>query len=338
MKASIRVNNDLGVDTVIALAVAAEESGIDQIWVSHDLFQRSAAVLLATAAQRTTRTQLGIGIANPYTWHPAEIAMFAATMQEASGGRFLLGLSAGAGDFLSWVGISQDRPLTRTAEATRAIRTLLNGGRPAGQTRGWTKEAYLRTGPAPTPLYIGAMSPKMLHLAGAEGDGVLPLLFPPEHLATARDYVNNGIHEADRDPADVDLAACFWCSIDEDPEAARLALAHKLAYYGPSFSPYLLQRAGIEPVELHPLRDAVHAGQIDKAIKLVDNRLLRLGIAGDVEQTIARCCVLVRMGATHLSFGPPLGPDPIAAVRLIGEHIMPAVRSRLTDPGPEQPT
>ena len=331
MRTSVRVNNDLRVDEVLALAEAAERAGFDQLWISHDLFQRSAPVLLAAAAARTERLHLGIGIANPYTVHPAELAMFAATMQEYSAGRFLLGLSAGAEDFLGWVGITHDRPLTRTAQALRAIRALLNGERPAdtdGVGPGWSDAAFLRTPPASTRIYLGAMSPRMLRLAGAEADGVLPLLFPPEHFVTARSHITQGMRDAGRNDADVDIAACFWCSVDADADAARSALARKLAYYGPAFSPYLLRRAGIEPDELEPIRQAVERGRISDAVRLVDERLLGLGIAGGVDDLIARCRRIMQLGATHLSFGPPLGPDPVAALELLGRSVLPALREQ----------
>ncbi len=72
MRFSLRLNNDLTIPEYVALAQAAEASGFDQIWVSHDLFLRSAPVILAAIAQATTRIQMGTGILNPYTIHPAE--------------------------------------------------------------------------------------------------------------------------------------------------------------------------------------------------------------------------------------------------------------------------
>ena len=58
--------------------------------------------------------------------------------------------------------------------------------------------------------------------------------------------------------------------------------------------------------------------------------MLILGVAGDAEDVLARCRVLREMGASHLSFGPPLGPDPVAAIRLLGEQVLPAL-AQLTE-------
>jgi hypothetical protein len=82
MRFSIRINNDLPVAETVRLAQAAEAAGFDQFWVSNDLFLRSAPTLLAALATHTERIELGSCIFNPYTIHPAELAMLAATMDE----------------------------------------------------------------------------------------------------------------------------------------------------------------------------------------------------------------------------------------------------------------
>src|SRR5215831_5974726 len=100
MKFSVRFNNDLPVADYARLARAAEAGGFDQFWVSHDLFLRSAPVILTAVAAATQRIEIGPCIANPYTVNPSELAMMAATLDELSAGRFNLGLGAGAAQFL----------------------------------------------------------------------------------------------------------------------------------------------------------------------------------------------------------------------------------------------
>ncbi|AZC14710.1 LLM class flavin-dependent oxidoreductase [Microbacterium sp. ABRD28] len=330
LRFSLRVNNDLDLEALSAMALAAEEAGIDQLWVSHDLMLRSAPALLGALFTRTTRIHLGIGIMNPYSVHPAELAMTAATLQEISGGRFLLGLAAGSGEFLSWIGIEQPRPLTATREALRSVRALLSGQRPmdvVGAGEGWTRDAYLRLAPTSVPIYIGAMSPRMLGLAGEEADGVLALLFPPEHFTTASALVADGAQRAGRTMASVDMPACIWLSIDEDRRSADRALARKLAYYGGAFSPYLLERAGLRTEDFAAASDALREGDEEAAIDTITPQMLSLGISGDPDTVIERCRALMALGVDHLSFGPPLGPDPVAAIELLGRRVLPALRS-----------
>lgn len=319
---SLRLNNDLPAERFVRLAVLAEEAGFDQIWISNDLFWRSAPVLLAAAAGATSRIALGAGVFNPVSMHVAEIAMAAASLHELSGGRFRLGLGAGADEFLEWAGLRVDTPLTRTRRALKDLRALLSGETP----NGWRTEGHLRTGPVSVPIYVGAMGPRMLRLAGELADGALPLLFPPEHYPTAAEQVEEGARGAGRAPDSLDVAACVWCSIDSDAARARRALAEKIAYYGASFSPYLLDRAGLSLADFRPIQGAMSAGDMEAAAGMVTPAMLALGIAGSTQEVAERCAGLVAAGARHISFGPPLGPDLEQAVGALGRGVLPALR------------
>src|SRR5713226_6717790 len=225
MRFSLRFNNDLEVSAYPRLAQAAEQAGFDQFWVSDDLFLRSVWIILSAVAQATRRIQLGTCIVNPYTMHSAEMAMAAGALDELSGGRLCLGISSGAGDFLNWIGIQPEQPVTAIVETVGALRALFSG-EPAvvdGRfLRGWTPRAYLRFPTRPIPIYIGAMGPAMLRSIGRIADGGLPLLFPPEHLATAMGFIDEGLAQAGRTADDVDVAACIWCSVSEDRHAAEM--------------------------------------------------------------------------------------------------------------------
>jgi 5,10-methylenetetrahydromethanopterin reductase len=325
MRFSLRLNNDLTLTHYKNLAQAAEAAGFDQLWVSNDLFLRSALVILPAIAQVTTRLEIGTGILNPYTIHPAEIGMLAATMDELSGNRFNLGLAAGAGEFLKWVGVEQEQPLNAVRETVLAIRGLLAGERVAlaGRFLRWSEEAYLRfKAPRVTPIYLGAMGPKMLALAGELADGALPLLFPPEHFFGVRPHLAAGVATRHPQLAPLDFALCVWVSLAADQAAARRALAQKIAYYGHALGPLIYERLGLTRADFRPIEHAMMVEQDEeKAIRLVDERMLRIGLVGGVHDVIERLEPLVAAGANHLSFGPPLGPDPLAAVHLLGQVI-----------------
>jgi 5,10-methylenetetrahydromethanopterin reductase len=324
MKFSLRLNNDLTVTEYVALARAAETAGFDQFWVSNDLFLRSVPVILAAVAQVTERIEIGTCVVNPYTMHPAEIAMLAATLDELSGGRFNLGIAAGGAELLKWVNIVHERPLAEIRQAIARIRALFDGT-PAEE---WTAEAYLRFPVARrVPIYLGAMGPRMLRLAGAVADGVLPLLFPPEHFATVHALVAEGAASAGRALDAIDLAACIWVSISDDTAAAEAVLRDKIAYYGAGLSPLILERLGVTKDEFGPIERAIMTERDpDKARALVTEKMLRIGIVGRADNLIARLETLTAMGARHLSFGPPLGPDPLAAVAQIGQVVIPHFR------------
>ncbi len=309
LRTSLRLNNDLPVSAFVDLAIRAETAGFDQVWVSHDLFLRSAPVLLAAAATATRRVMLGVGVLNPYSAHPVELAMHATTLQEISGGRAMLGVAAGAAGFLELAGISQGQPLQRTRQAILACRALLDGVTPAeiDGTGAWGTDARLLSPPARrVPVYLGAMSPKMLMLGGELADGVLALLFPPEHYPVARGYITRGRDQADRPTEAVDIPACVWVSVAENRDAAESALARKLVFYGPEFAPYLLSRVGLAREDFAPAAAAQQRGDTVEAVRLITPAMLRLGIAGTPDDVVNRCVPLIEQGATHISFGPPL--------------------------------
>ncbi len=329
LRFSLRLNNDLAVAEYVDLAQVAEAAGFDQFWVSNDLFLRSAPVILSAVSVATRRIEIGTCILNPYTMNPAEIAMAAATLDELSGGRFNLGLAAGAAEFLEWVGVEQTKPLAAMRETLSAIRALLRGERVSGvgQFLRWTEEAYLRFTPARAPpIYLGAMSPGMLRLAGELADGALPLLFPPEHYFGARPLIEEGLARRAPGLGAFDLAACVWVSVGADRSAARRALARKVAYYGSALSPLIYARLGVAREDFAPIDRALREDpDEERAIGLVDDRMLAIGLQGSGADIVARLRPLVAAGARHISFGPPLGPDPRAAIELLGRDVLPAL-------------
>ena len=331
MKFSLRLNNDHPVDEYIQLAQAAEVAGFDQFWVSDDLFLRSAPVILSAVATMTETIEIGTCILNPYTIHPAEMAMMVATLDEVSNGRFNLGLSAGAGDFLNWIGLEQRKPRTAVIESLQAINALLAGERVPidGHFLQWTDEAYLRFEPQRrVPIYLGAMSPNMLRSIGEFADGGLPLLFPPEHYANVMPYIEEGLRKSGRHRDEVDVAACIWASIDEDREAAADPLKEKIAYYGHALSPMLLEQLGLTRDDFTEIERAVQQeNDIETAKALVTDDMMQIGIAGNTVDLIDRLKGLVDMGVDHISIGPPIGPDVMAAIMMIGRDVIPYFRT-----------
>ncbi len=116
-------------------------------------------------------------------------------------------------------------------------------------------------------------------------------------------------------------------SLADDAEAARRALAEKVAYYGHALGPLILERLGLTPEDFVPIEQAMMVERdVERAIEMVDERMLRIGVVGRPADVIARLEPLVDAGVRHLSFGPPLGPDRLAAVGLLGRDVIPHFR------------
>ena len=141
----------------------------------------------------------------------------------------------------------------------------------------------------------------MLALAGEVADGVLALLYPPEHYPVARAQVARGADEGGplgrggRHPR-----LRLGLGRRGPPSAAKAALAAKLAFYGRGFAPYLLERAGLAREDFAPAAAAQRRGDMDEAAGLITPAMLRLGIAGTPDEVVDRCS-----GAPRTT-GPPI--------------------------------
>ena len=175
-----------------------------------------------------------------------------------------------------------------------------------------------------TPIYVGAMGPRLLTLAGELADGALPLLLPPEHYATVRPLIEAGLARRAVARGPFDLAACVWVSVAEDGRAARRALAEKVAYYGQAFGDLIHARLGVTRETFAPITQAAMVERdLARAATMVTDEMLQIGIAGSPEAVVERLRPLVDAGVRHVSLGPPLGPDPVRAVELLGRHVLP---------------
>lgn len=334
MKFGIRLADWFGTtQNIVELAVLAEKSGFDYCWISHDVFMRSSFVTLSSIADHTNRMILGNTILNPYTTNPAELAMFLASLDELTGGRAVCGISAGALEYMEWLGVPAARPLTRTKEAVELIRLLLSGkvAKYKGKEFQWTEQCYMRFKPlrSKIPVYIGGQGDKMLEYSGAGGDGALPLLYPPDFAEYAVKKISEGAKAAGKNPKEVDIAGCVWMSIAKNRDAAVIdPLKELVAYFGPLLGAKGLAAVGLSHEEFAPVHDAFKITGLKEAIKLVTPKMLRLAIYGSPEDCISQLERLERAGVNQVLIGSPLGPNPRESISIIGNEIIPQFQSR----------
>nr|WP_284701270.1 LLM class flavin-dependent oxidoreductase [Rhodoplanes tepidamans] len=153
---------------------AAEQGGARAAWIANHLFQRDPVSLAAMALASTRRMRVALMAVSPFTVHPVQAAMAAATLDELFPGRVTLCLGAGAPADLRSVGIDAARPLWAMREALAIVRALLDGETVA--VAGETFRAQgrrLAGGRRGVPVMLAASGPQMLDLAGSAADGVL---------------------------------------------------------------------------------------------------------------------------------------------------------------------
>jgi 5,10-methylenetetrahydromethanopterin reductase len=279
----------------------------DNLWLTDSsLHARNSYAYLTLAATRSSTLQLGTAVTNPLTRHPAITAAAAATVDEISGGRMVLGIGAGDRPLLA-LGMEPAK-LASVRGAIDAIRALWSGETVSVQDAAFTLEgAHMRFAARPEiPVYIAASGPKMLELAGEVADGVIVLagLFS-DGLAWAIEHVERGATAAGRERPHVAVFA--YGAIDEDQDAA-LEAARTIAAWFPQTAPVVCELWGLEPELVSAVRDAYKGGEFQEAAgaaKLLPDDFVReVALAGDRDQARGRIEATLAAGADSVHVFP----------------------------------
>ena len=259
----------------------AEEAGFESLWVTERYFHEETFSLLGFLAAVTKDMKLGLGVTNPYTRSPALLAMASATLDRLCGGRFLLGL--GRSDrFLiqDRMGIPYGKPLSTIKESVTIIRELLSGAR-VSSTTGRTILTDTRLAIKPIrdklPIYLAAIGPNALRLAGAIADGVLLNAYTPTgYVKYAVGEVRQAAREAGRDPDSIDIACMLVVRLTDDPGSIWSSLKERLVRLlaEPKVGEILLEKSGGDLSILVPLRASVKENGGKAAIDLVSDEMV----------------------------------------------------------------
>jgi probable F420-dependent oxidoreductase len=225
----------------------AEALGYESAYVTHIAGRESLTVLTAYA-MRTERIRLGTGVVPIYTRTPATMGQTAVTIDELSGGRLNLGLGVSHRPIVEgWHGQTIDKPVAEMREYVSIVRAIARGeDPPAGQK--W-RTGFRLVGLDPRPdlrIYVAALSPAMLRLAGEVADGVLLWLCTPPYI---RDVVIPEVEEGRRRAGKTldgfDVVPAVPSALTEDPDAARGTLRKELIpYFGLPFYRAMIERSG----------------------------------------------------------------------------------------------
>ena len=99
-----------------------------------------------------------------------------------------------------------------------------------------------------------------------------------------------------------------------------------MTYYGPHLASEMIEKIGLKTEDFDLIREAYNRREIDKACNLMTDHMADLAIHGTPSECIERIDRLMKMGLRHIRFGPPLGPDPVETIRLLGEEIIPYLK------------
>jgi F420-dependent oxidoreductase-like protein len=290
----------------------AEALGYDSVYVTHIAARDSLTLLMAYAAA-TERIKLGTGVLPIYSRTPVATAQGAATVDEYSGGRMVLGLGVSHQVTVEhWYGAKLERPLQAMREYIAILRACFEGKDPPEGELFRTRFRFMGYSPrADLPIYVAALSPKMLRLAGEVGDGVVLWLCNPDYI---RDVVvpevTKGREKADRGLEGFDIVAAIPAAVTDDPAAACATMrADLLSYWSLPFYRAMIERSGFGP-DISAFDAAMEAGDVERAKQAIPDRFLRvltaIGSPDDVRECVKRYAAA---GVTSPCIGGVPGTD-----------------------------
>ncbi len=316
----------------------AERLGYDSVWAA-EAYGSDTATVLAWLAGQTSKIRLGSGIFQMPGRSPAMTAMTAATIDQLSGGRMILGIgSSGPQVAEGWHGQRFGKQLQRTREYVAVVRKALS--REKLEYHGETIELPLPDGPgkalkltiAPVqeriPVYLAAIGPKNTALAGEIADGWIPTLFSPEHVSELRPLLQEGADRAGRSLEGFDIAPTVNVFVTDEIQAARDAMRPFVALYvggmgsrKQNFYNNLVCRYGFE-AEAKTIQDLYLEGKREQAMAAIPDALIdTVSLCGPKDIVRERLSVyrdagVGTLGITPIAFNKD---DRLEQLRLVAE-------------------
>jgi alkanesulfonate monooxygenase SsuD/methylene tetrahydromethanopterin reductase-like flavin-dependent oxidoreductase (luciferase family) len=301
----------------------ADRLGYDSTYVTHIAARDSLTVLMAYAAV-SERVKLGTGVLPIYSRTPVATAQAAATIDEYSGGRMVLGLGVShAVTVENWYGVKLDRPVKAMREYAGIVRACFRGEDPPEGEIFRTRFRFMGYQPRPDlPIYVAALSPRMLRLAGEIADGVMLWLCKPNYI---RDVVvpevRAGRERAGRSLDGFDVVAAIPSAVTDDRAAAFETMrTDLLTYWSLPFYRAMIERSGFGE-DIARFDDAMQAGDVERAKAAISERfLIELTAIGSPDEVRADIQRYVEAGATS----PCVGPVPRTDFEAVLEAAKPA--------------
>jgi F420-dependent oxidoreductase-like protein len=306
---------------------AADGLGYDTIWIA-EAYGWDAFTVLTQLACATSRIKLATGIVNVFSRSPALIAQTAASLDQISDGRFMLGLGTSGHQVISgWHGVPFERGVRRLRETMEIVRMVLRRERLVYEGEIFHLDMGLKLITHPVrdeiPIYLATLTPSGVALAGEVADGWLPVFFSPAHFESViKPGLAAGAARSGRPVTECSVAVVQPVFVTDDREAGRQAARPELGLYiggmGSRERNYYNQlwcRYGYE-TEAKQIQDLYLQRRKDEALALVSDEMVDLvTIIGPAEECRERLAELEKVGVDEvaLSIRVP-GNDPAATM------------------------
>jgi F420-dependent oxidoreductase-like protein len=309
-------------DTALARVRRADELGFDSLYTTH-IAGRDSLTLLMAYATASERARLGTGVVPIFSRTPVAMAQAAATVDEFSKGRMVLGMGVShQATVENWFGATIVKPVAQMREYAGIVRAILRGESPPRGEFFNTSFQFMGLEPSrELPIYVAALSPNMLRLAGEIGDGVMLWLCAPDYIReVVVPAVTEGRGRAGRTLDGFDIVAAVPVGLTDDPEAGRATQRSELVTYASlPFYRAMLERSGFG-AEIGAFDEGIQAGDVDRAKEGLSDRMLDalagIGSADEVRSAVRR---YRDAGATSPCIGAIPGTDFEGALEAVAE-------------------
>jgi alkanesulfonate monooxygenase SsuD/methylene tetrahydromethanopterin reductase-like flavin-dependent oxidoreductase (luciferase family) len=303
-------------DGLMELAPLVEDAGFGAFWKGESN-STDPLVTISGVAARTRTLKVGTAIYHIYGRSPITMGIQAATLQDLSKGRLMLGLGVANKTIAAWHGGTFDRPLRRIREYIEIVRKVAAGERVEyeGEIYNTGKRFQLSWKPKHPALtiFMAGLGPKMTRLVGEISEGVCINMGIPSKIREIGERVRAGAVNAGRDPSAVEIMAKVRVSVHPDRAVARAKLRQVLTFYNiADHYSTMLKECGFEP-EVNSIQEAFRAGGFKAAVQaLSDAYMDKLPVipATSVEEVRERLKPFAETGLTRLSIPYVPASDP----------------------------
>ncbi len=322
-------------DELARLALQAEAAGVGTVWTASYLASRDPWSNLVAAAQATRRIGLGAIAVNPYDTHPVRIATGLLTLNEYAGGRARI-VVGGGGEALQALGIRPDRRVRAVGECVEILKGVTPGTPFAFEGQMYRVQGYnpfWARAPKP-PVDVAVNKPQMLRMAARLGDGIMLSDLTPAICAERIGWIRDHLREFGRASDPFRYSNFVAWHVYADRERAVREAKMWLGYRG-LFRRWVLNTfmtdAEYDVIEAH--RAEIYGMVPKKAWSvpgvpdaLLDSCVRNLTLAGtpaDIPRFVTHLARMRDAGCTDIVL--ELHDDPAEGIRLIGEHVIPAL-------------
>ena len=296
----------------VELGKLAEDKGYAAILVNEG--RGDALACTEAIAIATSRIQVGTNIANIYFRHPFLAAMTAATIDELSDGRLLLGFGISHRPLLESLGITMDQPRQYMRHYAQTVKNALTGKQIG---------SFFRPRPSvhPVPVYVGAVTVESAEVGGEVADGIMPFLPARSYLPSLVKAAREAAQRVGKDPNQVDCIVSIPTFISDDLEQARSAARYNLAFFAQlPFYRKQWRRCGFVD-EVNAMQEAWKKNDRRAAAALVSDRMVdEVCVFGPPSMCRERLAAFHEAGAAM----------PVIAVSPVNEERLAATRKALS--------